>query len=108
MRKPRFYFDDAGDPRARGESFLARFLESDVQGSAATAREILDAVGRVEAGDEDEWEMTGNAFTLLVSPDGAAIEPGYQDEEEEEMEPERVSLEELRSALDRWIELLES
>lgn len=105
MRKPRFYFDDSGDPRARGESFLARFLESDVQGSAATAREILEALDRVEAGDEDEWEMTGNAFTLLVSPDGAAIEPVY---EEEEMEPERVSLEELRSALDRWIEFLES
>lgn len=101
-----FYFDDAGDPRARGESLLARFLESDVQGSAGTAREILAALDRVESGEEDEWETTGNAFTLLVSPDGAAIEPAYL-EEEEETEPERVSLQELRSALNRWLELLE-
>lgn len=115
-----FYWDDAGDPRARapraaekvheegtarqaGAARLAAFLESDVQGSDVFAREILEGVERVASGDLDGWESTGNAHTLTVNRSGALLEA----ELEEDAEPCRLSHEELREALAGWLELLE-
>jgi uncharacterized protein YacL (UPF0231 family) len=97
-----FYRDAAGDPRARckgaaGEA-LARFLESDLQGSVKHGREILRALGRVEAGKLGHWEKTGNAFTLTLSPDGATL----VDEAEEETEPVEIPLARLKEAVADW------
>jgi len=103
------YWDEAGDPRARAaagqageQELLARFLESDVQGSAAAGREILAALRQVVAGELPAWEQTGNAFTLRLSPTGAAIESAL-DESGEVVE---IPLRDLRRALRAWVDFL--
>lgn len=107
MQVMHFYRDAAGDPRATSPApreLLARFLESDVQGSAEHAREILGAIERV-AGEGGSWQETGNAHTLILSPEGALIESEF--EEEGEAAPCRISLDELRAALTGWLAFLE-
>lgn len=101
-----FYRDEAGDPRARasrGWEALAHFLESDVQGSAAFGLEILAAIDAVAEGRLREWTRTGNAHTLVLSPEGAAIEPDFDEETEVGLLP----LADLREAVTRWIEFLD-
>lgn len=103
-----FYRDETGDPRARAAAdrdreTLAYFLESDVQGSAAFGLEILAAIEAVEEGRIREWTRTGNSHTLTVFQDVAVIEPDF----EEEGEPGRVPLDDLREAVTGWIEFLD-
>lgn len=101
-----FYRDEAGDPRARASrdrELLARFLESDVQGSATFGLEILAAIEAIADGRLREWTQTGNAHTLVLSPEGAAIEPDFDEESESAL----VSLADLREAVARWIEFLD-
>lgn len=103
----RFHRDSEGDLRAQaddGRELLARWLESDVQGSASLCRKVLAAIDKVAAGTLDDWERTGNAYTLTLSPDGADIEPDF----DEDAEPLHLPLAELREAVARWVELLES
>jgi uncharacterized protein YacL (UPF0231 family) len=105
--KLELYRDSAGDPRARGKGhdrLLAGFLESDLQDSAAAAREILRAVDQVESGREPSWERTGNAYTLTLSPEGARI----QDENAEDAKPHALALAELRQAVADWASFLEA
>ena len=48
-----FYRDESGDPRARAgrdREALARFLESDIQGSATFGLEVLAAIEAVADG----------------------------------------------------------
>jgi hypothetical protein len=99
------YRDEQGLPRARSEApddLLARFLESDVQGSVITAYDILGMLDRVESGETDRWEGTGNAHTLALTPGGALI----QDELADDTEALHLPLSELREALNAWIGLL--
>ena len=101
-----FHWDDDGSPRARGKGHgraLAGFLESDLQGSPAAAREVLRALDRVESGHAPSWERTGNAYTLTLSPAGATI----QDEQAADAEPQAVPLAALREALAGWVSFLE-
>lgn len=105
--KLKFYRDDAGDACARGRGrgkLVAAFLESDLQDSPESAREILQAIDDVEAGRADSWERTGNAHTLTLSPQGAAI----QDEMDEDAEPYVLSLPEIREAVEGWLSFLNS
>ena len=95
------YRDPDGCPRARG-GLLARWLESDIQGSATAARGLLDLLDRIEAGEIERWEETGNAHTLELTPDGATIVPEW----DEEALPQQVSLAELREALNGWLKLI--
>jgi hypothetical protein len=100
------YRDAAGDPRARGKGrgrMVAGFLESDLQDSPRAAREVLRAVDDVEAGREPSWERTGNAYTLTLSPEGAAI----QDERSDDGGLHTLSLPELREAVGSWLSFLE-
>ena len=104
--KLQFYRDDAGNARARGRGrgkLVAGFLESDLQDSLESAREILKAIDDVEAGRADSWERTGNAHTLTLSPQGAAI----QDEMDEEAEPYVLSLSEIREVVADWVSFLD-
>ena len=101
----KLYRDSSGDPRAHGEKgreLLARFLESDVQASVSHGRRLLAAIDKVAGGHLDEWEGTGNAYTLSLSPDGADIEPEMDDDE-----PLHLTLGELREALARWVKHVE-
>jgi uncharacterized protein YacL (UPF0231 family) len=104
--KLEFYRDSAGDPRARGRGYgrlAAGFLESDLQDSPTAAREVLRALDDVESGREPSWERTGNAYTLTLSPERAAI----QDENDEDSKPRSFSLTALREAVDGWVSFLE-
>jgi hypothetical protein len=126
-----FYWDEAGDPRARAAAAppagtaargaasltaaggpsagaaraaaarperVARYLESDIQGNAGQAGEIVHAIDRVLAGRLPRWSETGNAHTLTLSPRGAAITA--------ELEPAarlvRVPLADLRQVVAAW------
>lgn len=104
--KLKLYRDDAGDPRARGRGrgkLVAAFLESDLQDSPESAREVLQAIEDVEAGRTLSWERTGNAYTLTLSPQGAAL----QDEMDEDAEPHVLSLPEIRKSVADWVAFLE-
>ncbi len=99
------YLDDHGLPRARWQGpydLVARFLESDVQGSVATAQDLLGLVDRVESGELESWEGTANIHTLSLGPDGGIL----VDELDESSPPQNVSLADLREALEAWIALL--
>lgn len=101
----RFYRDSSGDPRAgveRGRHLLAGFLESDVQGSISLGRKILAAIDKIAGGHLDEWERTGNAYTLTLSPEGADLETETDDDTEEL----HLSLADLREAVERWVQFL--
>jgi uncharacterized protein YacL (UPF0231 family) len=101
----KFHRDADGDPRAEaedGRDHLAGWLESDVQGSVSLGRKILAAVDKVAVGDLDEWERTGNVYTVTLSPEGAEI----RFELDDEAEPLHVHLAELRDTLERWIDFV--
>lgn len=105
--KLQFSRDAAGDARARGRGrgkVVAGFLESDLQDSPKSAREILRAIEDVESGRTDSWERTGNAHTLTLSSQGAAI----QDELDEDSEPYVFTLSEIREAVADWVSFLNS
>lgn len=103
--KLQFYRDAAGDARARGRGrgkVVAGFLESDLQDSPESAQEVLKAIEDVEAGRADSWERTGNAYTLTLSPQGAAL----QNEMDEDAGPCVLSLPEIRDAVEGWVSFL--
>lgn len=101
-----FYRDAAGDPRARCEGpgeMVAGFLESDLQGSITSAHEVLRALDGVESGEIPDWERTGNAYTLTLSPAGATL----WNEMDEEAEPYALSLAEARQVVADWVSFLD-
>jgi hypothetical protein len=106
-----FYWDEAGDARARATHDtggkapgreVAGFLDGDLQGSAASAREVLRAVDEVESGRVPSWERTGNAHTLTLSRDGAAL----RNEMDEDAKPHHLTLQALRKAVGDWLAFL--
>ena len=100
-----FYRDEAGDPRVRGADHdpLADFLESDVQGSAVYAWELLGVVDRLLEDDLEEWARGGNAYYLTLTPETALLEHGSDDAPAHE-----VPLHAFRDAVAGWLEFLES
>ena len=108
-----FYWDEAGDARARvpreagGKApghEVAAFLDSDLQGSAAAAEEVLHAIGEVESGHVPSWERTGNAHTLTLSRDGATL----RNEMDDDSKPHHVALPVLHKAVGDWLAFLKS
>lgn len=83
---------------------LAQYLESDVQDSPEVTLLLLELLDQIEAGDLENWEGTGNAFTLTLTPEGATIQPEFGSD----TEPRRVSLNDLRDALEDWFARIES
>ena len=101
------YWDREDDPRAQCDppyELLAGFLESDIQGSAVVGREILQAIDRVMAGEQETWQDTGNAYTLTLSAQEASIEA----EAAREAASCQVSLADLREAVAQWLAFIES
>jgi hypothetical protein len=102
--------DSAGflEGRARAGSgrhgeVLAGFLQSDVQGDLETARMLLAETAAAERGESPQSGGAGNAFSIMISPEGAVIRNAVV----EDAVPERYSLAELRAALETWIGALE-
>lgn len=103
--KLHLYRDADGSPRARGErpgDLLAGYLESDLQGSVTSTVRLLDLLDRLEAGEIEHWEETGNAYTLTLAPEGGTITPEWA----EDVAPDLVPLADLRDGLSRWLALL--
>lgn len=101
-----FYRDAAGDPRARCEGLgetVAGFLESDLQGSVESAHEVLRALDAVESGEIPDWDRTGNAYTLTLTPEGAT----FWNEMDEDAKPYALSLAETRRVMGDWVAFLE-
>lgn len=101
-----FYWDSEGNPRAQCDPpghTVAEFLESDVQGSLEFAREILRALDRIDSGAIDSWEVTGNAHTLILSKEGAAI----RSEMDEEAEPVLLAGSQFREVMADWISFVD-
>jgi hypothetical protein len=101
-----FYWDGAGDPRARclgPGAVLAGFLEGDIQGSGKHGREILRAIDRIEAGKLDRWETTGNAYTLTLTPEGASLVSELDDE----AKPYSIPLAQIKEAVADWTAFVE-
>ncbi len=106
----RIFRDPAGDLRAEDLSrrtrrgLLVSFLESEVQGSVAVGREILEQLAQVVAGKCPRAIWLGNAHSLTMSKKTARIT--------DEMDPEapvlRLPLADLYSALDAWLDVLEA
>ncbi len=114
-----FYWDGAGDPRARPaaesaaaenaapaaapELVMSRYLESDVQGSVSQAREIVHVIDRILAGRLHTWSDTGNAYTLTLTRRGATI----QLEADDNAPALRLSLADTRQAVADWLAFLQ-
>jgi hypothetical protein len=88
----------------RHGEILASFLQSDVQGDLATAREFLDEITAAERGEKPQPGGVGNAFSIAITSDGAVIRNAVL----EGAIPERYTLGELRAALETWIAAIES
>ena len=97
-----FYRDSSGDPRARckgrGGEDLAGFLEGDLQGSVKQGRAILRAIDHIEAGKLKGREITGNSYTLTLSPAGASL----VNENDANAKPCELSLADLKEAVAGW------
>jgi hypothetical protein len=95
-----------GRPRGgsgrRGE-ILASFLQSEVQGDLATARAFLDEIAAAERGGNPQPGGVGNAFSIVISADGASIRNAVLDG----AVPEHYSLGELRAATETWAAAIE-
>ncbi len=105
----RIFRDEAGDLRAEDLSrrsrrgLLVAFLESEVQGSAAVGREILEQLAQVVAGERVRAKWTGNAHTLVIGKKTALI----TDEIDPESPSLRLPIGDLYSALDAWLDVVE-
>lgn len=82
---------------------LAQYLASDVQESPEVTLLLLELVDQIASGELESWEGTGNAYTLTLEPEGATIQP----ELGADTEPRRVSLDDLRDALEDWLARIE-
>lgn len=103
----KLYRDARGFARAEGsieEKALSGFLESNVQAVPKYCREIIDHVDQVRSGKKVSWGRTGNAFTLILTPEKARIESDYADP------PQSIelSLDDFEKVLLDWLSLIES
>jgi hypothetical protein len=74
-----------------------------VQGDLATARAFLAEIAAAERGEMPQAGGVGNAFSIVIAPDGAVIRNAIV----EGASPERYSLGELQTALETWIAAIE-
>ncbi len=102
-RRPGFLQGLARAGSGRPGAVLASFLQSDVQGDLAHAGALLAEIAAVERGEEPQPGGVGNAFSITIAADGAAIRNAVV----EGARSERFSLGDLRAALEAWIAAIE-
>ncbi len=101
-RNHKFFFDQNGNPRARGpaaEKILMNFLEVDVQGSDHVCRDIMDDLTAIEDESDDSREFIGNAHHVVITPQGVTIQ---LNDGSESAEPYTVELKHFREVLEDW------
>jgi len=103
--KVHFYRDEHGYPRAKVPQpleVLAWYLEQDVQGDLQWKQDVADVMDRIQRGEIDHWEATGNAHTLLLSKEMARIETEYADP----LQSCELSQEDLLQAIRDWLDFV--
>ncbi|WP_047686074.1 MULTISPECIES: YacL family protein [Xenorhabdus] len=80
---------------------LADFLIGDVQADVSYTDELISLCDSVSNGESSLWEGTGNAHTVTIKPDSVEIFNEYTEES-----LEIATIEEFKSYLEKWKELL--
>lgn len=82
----------------RHGAVLASFLQSDVQGDAGAARNLLAAIAAARRGEPPQPPALGNAFAIAIAAGGATLRNAILADP-----PENYTLDELAAALETWI-----
>ncbi len=77
-------------------------LEQDIQGSAKTCDELLCVCDELVEGKGSDWENVGNAHTVSITDGSVTIENEFSDA----AQPSMVSVEDFRTSIMSWKELL--
>jgi uncharacterized protein YacL (UPF0231 family) len=96
----RLFRDKEGYPRAeRSKSckVLALFLEAEIQQDQQWGQELIQIIDKVQNLKIDNWEETGNANTLLLTPEKAKIVNEFTNDTCD------LSLNDLRQAILDWL-----
>lgn len=99
----RFYRDQSHLPRVQADpehTFLADYLESDLQ-DTATAAEVLTILQKT-AGERQE--ISGNSYTVIMNSDQVTLESLFDDE----AEPCQLLIKEFQLLLTGWIQFLDN
>ena len=99
-----FLLDEQGHPLLDIDykyHVLADFLSGDIQRSLFSVNEYMHACNDVDTGKIPKWEGTGNAHTVTIKKDGVNIFNEYSEEE-----LDINSIEEFKSYLEQWKQLL--
>ena len=97
------HLDANGIPRAAVEPAhepLAWFLEQDLQSNVAACDELLEHIKLIRSGQETEWEESGNAHVVSLTPQGATIENVYSGDDA----AYDIALDDLDHAVRQWLE----
>lgn len=103
----KFYRDINGSPRVNMKppfDIIGRYLEHDVQSFPGWCRELIQIVEDVIIGTRNHWEGTGNAYTLILTPDKARVESEFAEPEE----VCEISLKDFKQALVGWLNFIEA
>jgi len=99
----RFYRDQSHLPRVQTDpehTFLADYLESDLQ-DTATAAEVLTILQKT-AGDRQE--ISGNSYTVVMNSDQVPLESLFDDE----ARPCQLPMVKFQLLLTGWIQFLDN
>jgi hypothetical protein len=87
-------------PDDPAHDMLAAYLVMDIQRNPEWARELADRIADLKSGKLPVWERIGNAYRLELTDQRASIE----DLVDEDNPVQAVSLEDLSTAVEAWIE----
>jgi hypothetical protein len=87
-------------PDDPAHDMLLAFLVMDIQRNPEWARELADRIADLKSGKLPVWERIGNAYRLELTDQRASIE----DLVDEDNPVQAVSLEDLSTAVEAWIE----
>jgi len=94
-----FYTDSHGSPCARGDDErLAVYLQTDLQGSVAATKELLNLLQQADY----RGEFNGNAHCVEINEKSVRIEALFDDEAPDR----RLSREEMQKSLNAWLEFI--
>jgi hypothetical protein len=87
-------------PDDPAHDMLLAFLVMDIQRNPEWARELADRIADLKSGKLTVWERIGNAYRLELTDQRVSIE----DLVDEDNPVQAVSLEDLSTAVEAWIE----
>ena len=99
MDKLEFYIDESGQPCARGtDQRLATYLETDLQGSQAITKTIIEALEN----QSFRGDINGNGHCVTFSNQTVSIESLFDDE----AAARRIKRSDMIKAVQRWLKFI--